>query len=443
MANLKSPPSLDRYIPVVARLNAMKLNGKVSQVVGVVVESKGPAAHLGEICEIHVRRNSPPILSEVVGFRENSVLLMPLGEMEEIAPGSDVVSTGTSLRVRVGKGLLGRVLDGLGRPIDGLGPVDFEDELVAARTPPAPMDRKRITEPLSFGVRTMDSVLTCGKGQRIGIFAGSGVGKSTLLGMIARNTEADVNVIALIGERGREVKDFIEKDLGPEGLARSVVIVATSDQVAVSRLRGAMVATSVAEYFRDQGKDVMLMMDSVTRVAWAQREIGLAVGEPPTTRGYTPSVFAMLPRLLERSGTAAKGSITGLYTVLVEGDDMNEPVADSVRSILDGHIVLSRDLAHRNHYPAIDVLASVSRLMPEVTSPEHRNASGKLRDILATYHSAEDLINIGAYVDGSNPKIDEAKTYIDAVNAFLKQGVDDEAPYAETVEALQDLFKVE
>ncbi|HOK54300.1 MAG TPA: FliI/YscN family ATPase, partial [Armatimonadota bacterium] len=298
-------------------------------------------------------------------------------------------------------------------------------------------------EPLSFGVRAIDSVLTCGKGQRIGIFAGSGVGKSTLLGMIARNTVADVNVIALIGERGREVRDFIEKDLGPEGLARSVVVVATSDQVAVARLRGAMVATSIAEYFRDQGNDVILMMDSVTRVAWAQREVGLAIGEPPTTRGYTPSVFAMLPRLLERSGTAARGSITGLYTVLVDGDDMNEPVADSVRSILDGHIVLSRDLAHRNHYPAIDVLASVSRLMPDVTTPEHRKAAGILRDILATYRSAEDLINIGAYVDGSNKKIDHAKAHIDAVNAFLKQGVSDEALYAQTVETLQSMFKDE
>ncbi|HOP79878.1 MAG TPA: flagellar protein export ATPase FliI [Armatimonadota bacterium] len=443
MGNLQCPLNLDRYSSIVERLNTMKLNGKVSQVVGVVVESRGPAAHLGEVCEIHYKRNASPILAEVVGFKENSVLLMPLGEMEEIAPGSDVVATGTSLRVPVGKGLLGRVIDGLGRPIDGLGPVEAEDEWLAARTPPPPLDRLRITEPLSFGVRAIDSVLTCGKGQRIGIFAGSGVGKSTLLGMIARNTVADVNVIALIGERGREVRDFIEKDLGPEGLARSVVVVATSDQVAVARLRGAMVATSIAEYFRDQGNDVILMMDSVTRVAWAQREVGLAIGEPPTTRGYTPSVFAMLPRLLERSGTAARGSITGLYTVLVDGDDMNEPVADSVRSILDGHIVLSRDLAHRNHYPAIDVLASVSRLMPDVTTPEHRKAAGILRDILATYRSAEDLINIGAYVDGSNKKIDHAKAHIDAVNAFLKQGVSDEALYAQTVETLQSMFKDE
>jgi len=296
---------------------------------------------------------------------------------------------------------------------------------------------------LAFGVRAIDGLLTCGKGQRIGVFAGSGVGKSTVLGMIARNTEADVNVIGLIGERGREVRDFLEKDLGPEGLARSVVVVATSDQVAVSRLRGAMVATTVAEYFRDKGYDVILMMDSITRVAWAQREIGLAIGEPPTTRGYTPSVFAMLPRLLERSGTAAHGSITGLYTVLVEGDDMNEPVADAVRAILDGHVVLSRELAHRNHYPAVDILASVSRLMPDVASPEHKEAAAMLRDILATYKSAEDLINIGAYVDGSNPKIDRAKAHIDAVNAFLRQGIHEEAPYAEAIEALRGLFQAE
>ena len=442
-AGTKPPPSLNKYRSLVSRLNTMKLNGKVSQVVGVVVESKGPAAHLGETCEIHFRRNAPPILAEVVGFRENSVHLMPLGEMEEIAPGSDVVATGSSLKVKVGQGLLGRVLDGLGRPIDGLGQIEAEGELVVGRTPPPPLQRQRILEPLAFGVRAIDGLLTCGKGQRIGVFSGSGIGKSTVLGMIARNTEAAVNVIGLIGERGREVRDFLEKDLGSEGLAKSVVVVATSDQVAVSRLRGAMVATTIAEYFRDKGYDVMLMMDSVTRVAWAQREIGLAIGEPPTTRGYTPSVFAMLPRLLERSGTAARGSITGLYTVLVEGDDMNEPVADSVRAILDGHIVLSRDLAHRNHYPAIDILASVSRLMPDVASQEHMEAAGTLRDILATYRSAEDLINIGAYVDGSNPKIDHAKVHIDAVNAFLRQGIHEKAPYAETIEALRGLFQDE
>lgn len=440
---VKTQPDLERYRSVVGRLNTMKLNGKVAKVIGVVVESKGPAAHLGEVCEIRFKRNMPPIPAEVVGFRENSVLLMPLGEMEEIAPGSDVIGTGSSLRVKVGDGLLGRVVDGLGGPIDGLGSLRYSEELLVSRTPPRPMERKRITEPLALGVRAIDGLLTCGKGQRIGIFSGSGVGKSTLLGMIARNTSADVNVIGLIGERGREVRDFIEKDLGPEGLARSVVVTATSDQEAVVRLKGAMVATSIAEYFRDKGLDVMLMMDSVTRVAWAQREIGLAIGEPPTTRGYTPSVFAMLPKLLERSGTSAHGSITGLYTVLVDGDDMNEPVADSVRSILDGHIVLSRDLAHRNHYPAIDVLSSVSRLMPEVAEKEHVGAAGEMRDVMATYRSAEDLINIGAYVDGSNPKIDRAKRYIDAVNGFLRQGVAERADFSETSAALKKIFEDE
>lgn len=439
-AGTMTPPKLNRYSRIVTRANTMKLNGKVSQVIGVVVESRGPAAHLGEICEIHHKRNAPPLLAEVVGFKENTVLLMPLGNLDEIAPGSDVVATGSSLKVKVGEALLGRVLDGLGRPIDGLGPIETANESLVSRTPPHPLQRQRIHDPLAFGVRAIDGVMTCGKGQRIGIFAGSGVGKSTLLGMIARNTEADVNVIALIGERGREVRDFLEKDLGPEGLARSVIVVATSDQVAIARLRGAMLATSIAEHFRDNGMDVMLMMDSVTRVAWAQREIGLAVGEPPTTRGYTPSVFAMLPKLLERSGTAEHGSITGLYTVLVDGDDMNEPVADSVRSILDGHIVLSRDLAHRNHYPAIDVLASVSRLMPDVTSPEHRSAAGTLRDVLATYRSAEDLINIGAYVDGSNPKIDHAKAHIDLANGFLKQAVEEPAPFSQTCSTVQTLF---
>jgi flagellum-specific ATP synthase len=441
MVATKPAWTLDKYRQIVSRVNTMKLNGKVSQVVGVVVEARGPSAHLGEMCEIRYKRDAPPILAEVVGFRENVVLLMPLGEMDEIAPGSEVIATGSSLKVKVGRGLLGRVLDGLGRPIDGLGPLDFEDELLVSRTPPHPLQRRRIHDPLALGVRAIDGLLTCGKGQRIGIFAGSGVGKSTLLGMIARNTEADVNVIGLIGERGREVRDFLEKDLGPEGLARSVVVVATSDQSAVVRLKGASVATSIAEYFRDEGKDVMLMMDSVTRVAWAQREIGLAVGEPPTTRGYTPSVFAMLPRLLERSGTDTRGSITGLYTVLVDGDDMNEPVADSVRSILDGHVVLSRDLAHRNHYPAIDVLQSVSRLMPDITTPEHRSSAGKMRDILATYRSAEDLINIGAYVDGSNPKIDRAKNSIDTVNGFLRQPVTDKAKYTRTVGTMVSMFE--
>lgn len=433
-------PNLDRYRRAVARTNTVRLTGKVSQVVGLVIESRGPWARIGEICMVHYRRDAEPILAEVVGFRDSTVLLMPLGELGEIGPGSDVVPTGSSLRVPVGPGLTGRILDGLGRPIDGLGDIEAETEVLAAREAPKPMQRVRIIEPLAFGVRAIDAALTCGKGQRIGIFAGSGVGKSTLLGMVARNSSADVNVIALIGERGREVRDFIDKDLGQEGLRRSVVVVATSDKAALSRLRGAMVATAIAEYFRDKGMNVMLMMDSVTRVAWAQREIGLAIGEPPTTRGYTPSVFAMLPKLLERSGMSEHGSITGLYTVLVEGDDMNEPVADTVRSILDGHVVLSRELAHKNHYPSIDVLASVSRLMPEVASPDHVAAAATLREVLATYKSAEDLINIGAYVEGSNPKIDYARSRIDRVNSFLKQGVSETAPFVETVAALKALF---
>jgi len=434
------PPSLEKYRKVVSRLNLMQLNGKVSQVVGLVVESKGPASRIGEICEVYCKRDQPPALAEVVGFRENTVLLMPLGDMGGIAPGSDVIGTGSLLNVPVGPKLLGRTLNGLGEPIDGLGEIEMECKMSVDRAAPAPLDRKRIVEPLAFGIKAIDSMLTCGKGQRIGIFAGSGVGKSTLLGMIARNSSADVNVIGLVGERGREVRDFIEKDLGPKGLAKSVLIIATSDQVAISRLKAAMAATTIAEYFRDQGLDVMLMMDSVTRVAWAQREIGLSIGEPPTTRGYTPSVFAMLPKLLERSGTSDKGSITGLYTVLVDGDDMNEPVADAVRSILDGHIVLSRDLAHKNHYPAIDVLASVSRLMPDVASRGHLASASQLRDMLATYRSAEDLISIGAYADGSNAKIDLAKKNIDKINGFLKQRVTDKATFEETISILQDLL---
>lgn len=435
-------PTLDlsKYSGILKRTNALKMNGRVTQVVGVLVESHGPAARIGEICEIYHRRSEKPLLAEVVGFREDRALLMPFGDLSEVGLGSEVVATGSPLKVRVGHSLLGRVLDGLGRPLDGKPPIEFDTEVSVNGTPPHPLTRKRISEPLAVGVRAMDGLLTVGSGQRIGIFAGSGVGKSTLLGMIARNTSADVNVIALIGERGREVRDFLEKDLGEEGLRRSVVVVATSDQVAVTRLRGAQVASSIAEYFRDAGLNVMLMMDSVTRVAWAQREIGLAAGEPPTTRGYTPSVFAVLPSLLERSGTSVTGSITGLYTVLVEGDDMNEPVADTVRGILDGHIVLSRALAAQNHYPAIDVLSSVSRLMPEVATREHRAAAGTMRDVLATYKSAEDLINIGAYADGSNPRIDYAKSKIDAANAFLRQSVDDPAPFGDTVASLIETF---
>lgn len=421
-------------------MDTVRANGRVAQVIGVLVESCGPPSGIGEICEIHNTEFGDPVLAEVVGFRENRTLLMPYGMVNEVKPGSPVAALGSSLRVVVGQQLLGRVLDGLGKPLDGLGPIFRENEIKACATPPHPLARRRIHDPLTFGIRAIDGLLSIGKGQRIGIFAGSGVGKSTLMGMIARNTSADVNVIALIGERGREVRDFLEKDLGPEGLARSVVVVATSDQVPVARLRGAQVATGIAEYFRECGKDVLLMMDSVTRVAWAQREIGLASGEPPTTRGYTPSVFAVLPQLLERAGTSGSGSITGLYTVLVEGDDMNEPVADTVRGILDGHIVLSRDLAARNHYPAIDVLSSVSRLMGDVTSREHRACAGKLRDVLATYKANEDLINIGAYAHGSNPRMDYALTKIDEANGFLRQAVDERSNMETTTADLMELF---
>ncbi|MCX6345526.1 MAG: flagellar protein export ATPase FliI [Armatimonadetes bacterium] len=439
---------LEKYREAIRKTDTVRANGRVAQVIGVLVESCGPECGIGEICEIHNSRTEPPVLAEVVGFREKRTLLMPYSMVNDVRPGSPVVAQGSSLRVPVGQALLGRVLDGLGRPLDGLGPIlnrpsgdRFPGRSIkAAATPPHPLERQRIHDALSFGVRAIDGLLTIGKGQRIGIFSGSGVGKSILMGMIARNTSADVNVIALIGERGREVRDFLEKDLGPEGLARSVVIVATSDQVPVVRLRGAQVATGIAEYFRDCGKDVILMMDSVTRVAWAQREIGLASGEPPTTRGYTPSVFAVLPQLLERAGTSEKGSITGLYTVLVEGDDMNEPVADTVRGILDGHIVLSRDLAARNHYPAIDILSSVSRLMVDVTTKDHRRSAGMLREVLATYKSSEDLINIGAYAHGSNPSIDFALSKIDDANAFLKQSVDERSDFNTTSAALTDLF---
>lgn len=432
--------NLEKYSKAISLAETVRINGRVAQVIGVLVESCGPPCGIGEICEIHNCGSEKPILAEVVGFRENRTLLMPYGMVNDVKPGSPVVALGSSLRVVVGQQLLGRVLDGLGEPLDGLGPILREDAIRACACPPHPLARRRINESLTFGIRAIDGLLSIGKGQRIGIFAGSGVGKSTLMGMIARNTSADVNVIALIGERGREVRDFLEKDLGPEGLARSVVVVATSDQAPVVRLRGAQVATGIAEYFRDCGKDVLLMMDSVTRVAWAQREIGLASGEPPTTRGYTPSVFATLPQLLERAGTSDSGSITGLYTVLVEGDDMNEPVADTVRGILDGHIVLTRELAARNHYPAIDVLSSVSRLMGDVTSPEHRRCAGKLRDVLATYKANEDLINIGAYAHGSNPRVDYALTKIDAANAFLRQTVEERCNMETTAAALMELF---
>ncbi len=434
------PFSFTKYQRVLADADCLRRSGRVNQVVGLTIEADGPAVNLGELCLIERGAGREMIPAEVVGFKSGRVLLMPLGDMDGLAPGCPITATGQMIRVEVGPGLLGRILDGLGRPIDDLAGLNTRTFYGISALPPNPLTRRRIDAPLAMGVRAIDSLLTCGRGQRVGIFAGSGVGKSTLLGMIARNTDADVNVIALIGERGREVRDFIERDLGPEGLARSVVVVATSDQPALVRLKGAMVATAIAEYFRDQGRNVILMMDSVTRFAMAQREVGLAIGEPPTTRGFTPSVFALLPRLLERSGTAEVGSITGLYTVLVEGDDMNEPIADAVRGILDGHIVLSRHLAHRNHYPAIDILASVSRLMVELATAPHRQAASELRHLLATYQNQEDLINIGAYVPGSNPQIDKAIAMQEMINHFLQQQTDEKVGMAETIEQLLAMF---
>lgn len=413
----------DKYLSAVNNSDSMKLSGKIAEIIGLVIEAHGPNVNLGELCHIRPRGKEVLIPAEVVGFRQNRVLLMPVGEMEGLGPGCEVISAQQTLKVPVGNQLLGRIIDGLGKPIDGKGPLFSNHQYPLHAAPPPPLSRRRICEKLSVGVRAIDGLLTLGRGQRVGIMAGSGVGKSTLLGMMARNTEADINVIALIGERGREVREFIERDLGEEGLKRSVVVVATSDQPALVRIKGAMTATAIAEYFRDQGLDVILMMDSVTRFAMAQREVGLTIGEPPATRGYTPSVFAMLPKLLERSGTGEAGSITGIYTVLVDGDDMNEPIADAVRSILDGHIVLSRSIAAQNHYPAIDVLASVSRVMLEIVEREHYQASQKLRSILATYREAEDLINIGAYAHGSNTNIDQAIRVIDNVKKFLQQDV--------------------
>jgi flagellum-specific ATP synthase len=429
----------DRYLAELRDSDLVRTNGRVRQVIGTVIESNGPPMAIGETARISYKRTLAPVLAEAVGFRDAKVLLMPLGELGGIAAGSEVVALGKPLQIAVSDAVLGRVLDGLGRPIDGVGPIAEARRTDINAAPPDALGRKRVTEPLGVGVRAIDGLLTVGKGQRVGIFAGSGVGKSTILGMIARNTAADVNVIALVGERGKEVRDFLERDLGEAGLKRSVVVVATSDQPALVRIKAAFVATRIAEYFRDQGLDVMLMMDSVTRFAMAQREVGLAIGEPTTTRGYTPSVFALLPKLLERTGTSEHGTITALYTVLVDGDDMNEPIADAVRSILDGHVVLSRKLAAGNHYPAIDVLASVSRVMPDVVPPAHAAAASAIRDVLATYRDAEDLVNIGAYVAGSNPRVDRALSRIDHVRAFLRQGIDERSTFDESQQALTTL----
>lgn len=416
--------------------------GKVAKVVGLTVESIGPAARLNDLCKITSKDGLQTVMAEVVGFRDNRILLMPFENVDGIGLGATVENTKEPLQVHVGPELLGRALDGFGRPMDGTELV-LPDSYPVESESPDPLKRSMISEVLPLGVKAVDGLLTIGKGQRIGIFAGSGVGKSTLLGMFARNTKADINVIALIGERGREVGEFIERDLGEEGMKRSVLVIATSDKPALIRNKAAKTATAIAEYFRDQGRDVLLMMDSLTRFSMAQREIGLASGEPPVTRGYPPSVYSEMPKLLERAGNAQKGSITGLYTVLVDGDDMNEPIADTARGILDGHIVLSRKLGHKNHYPAIDVLQSISRCMSSIATPEHKTVAGKLKNVLATYNEAEDLINIGAYKAGSNPEIDYAISKIQSVNAYLMQDVDSKFQFDEEVTLLAGLFDEE
>jgi len=428
-----------KYIHRINERRFIKYIGNITKVTGLTIESNGPIASIGELCYIYPHNKKEHILAEVVGFRDDNVLLMPLGDMNGIAPGSKVIASGKTLKVPVGEELVGRVLDGLGNPIDGLGQLKTLKTYEVSNTPPNPLERKMITTPLSLGVKSIDGLLTCGKGQRIGIFAGSGVGKSTLMGMIARNSSADVNVIGLIGERGREVREFIQKDLKEEGLKRSVLVVVTSDQPALIRVRGALVTTAIAEYFRDLGLDVMLLMDSVTRFAMAQREVGLAIGEPPVTRGFTPSVFAMLPKLLERSGTSNKGSITGLYTVLVDGDDLNEPITDAVRGILDGHIVLSRKLANQNHYPAIDVLASVSRVMSSIVSKEHLSMAKEIKNAMAVYKESEDLINIGAYKRGTNRNIDKAIDIKEDIDNMLKQETMASYSFEETISIMKDI----
>ncbi len=419
-----------------------RVYGKVNQVVGLVIEGKGPISSVGDTALIHPIDNSSPIDAEVVGFKDGKTLLMPLGDLRGVGIGSRILSRRKSVNAIVGEGLLGRVIDGLGNPMDGKGPIQCNESIPIYRDTVNPMKKKRIAEPLDLGLRSINGLLTCGKGQRVGIFAGSGVGKSVLLGMIARHTEANVNVIGLIGERGREVREFIERDLG-DGIERSVVIVATSDQPPLIRVRGAFLTIAIAEYFRDRGDDVLLLMDSLTRFSMAQREIGLAIGEPPTSKGYTPSVFSLLSRLLERAGNGETGgTMTGIYTVLVEGDDLDDPIADSARSILDGHIVLSRKLADQNHYPPIDVLRSISRLMKDITDKEHREYAGKIIEILAEYDRAEDLINIGAYAQGTNQKIDYAISMIDKVRTFLTQSIDDKVTIEETLNSMKILFYV-
>jgi len=437
---MELPPSFDKLISHLEEVELTTVHGRITEVIGMLIRAIIPQVKMGEVCLI--KRAGEPLVAEVVGFTRDEVILSPLGDMQGIGPSSEVIPVRMPMHIKVGSELLGRILNGLGTPLDEetKGPLKLTDSYPLINPPPHPLTRSLITQPISVGVRCIDAVLTCGQGQRVGIFSAAGVGKSTLLGMIARNAKADVNVISLIGERGREVREFLQNDLGPEGMKRSVVVVSTSDQAAQMRLNAAYVGTAIAEYFRDQGKSVILMMDSITRFARALREIGLAAGEPPTRAGYTPSVFAILPRLLERSGNSDKGSITAFYTILVAGDDLNEPVADEVRSILDGHIILSSELARQYHYPAIDVLSSISRVMPQIIDKSHLELIGKVREVLANYKKNELLIRIGEYKPGSDKNADFALKYIDKVNRFLKQLVEDKAPMEETLKALKMLF---
>lgn len=429
----------NKYLEIINNSQTIKEIGKITEIIGLTIESDGPKSSIGDLCYIYNDYNDTPTMAEVVGFKKDKILLMPLASPDGICPGALVVNTGGAMKVGVGNQLIGRVLNGLGNPIDTLGEIRFSEYRSTKAEAINPLKRTRISEPLSLGIRSIDGFVTVGKGQRMGIFAGSGVGKSTTIGMMAKNTNADLNVIALIGERGREVKEFIEEILGPEGMKRSIVIAATSEQPSLVKIKAAYVATTIAEYFRDKGMDVLFMLDSVTRIAMAQREVGLAIGEPPATRGYTPSVFAIMPKLMERAGTNEFGTITGLYTVLVEGDDFNEPISDTARSILDGHIVLSRELAHKNHYPAVDVLQSLSRVMGDVTEKQHRNAAGVLRNLLAVHKKNEDLINIGAYVKGSDPNCDKAIAMMDDINRFLCQTTQEKFEYSDTVNNLIQL----
>jgi len=437
---MEQTPSFDKLISHLEDVELTTVHGRITEVVGMLIRAVVPQVKMGEICLI--KRQGEPLIAEVVGFTKDEVLLSPLGDMKGIGPSSEVIPMRMPMHIKLGPNLLGRVLNGIGQPLDEdtKGPLNLEESYPVINPPPDPMKRSMIHQPISVGIRSIDGTLTCGKGQRVGIFSAAGVGKSTLLGMIARYAVADVNVISLIGERGREVREFLVNDLGPEGMKRSVVIVSTSDQAAQMRINAAYVGTAIAEYFRDQGKSVILMMDSVTRFARALREIGLAAGEPPARAGYTPSVFATLPRLLERSGNSEKGSITAFYTILVAGDDMNEPVADEVRSILDGHIILSSDLARQHHYPAIDVLASVSRILPQILGRPHMDLIGKVREVLANYKKNELLIRIGEYKPGSDKNADFALKYIDKVNRFLKQQVDEKISLEETLRQLKALF---